>query len=430
MKVALITVGTSIISNLLREGINKNFEQFPSLKEKLLEISEINEKGFGKDNILLMKKIFDNIGNEKIEYKKIYKKLFKEAAFNWFEELKNTDKIRFFSAEYSTIKILAEKNIFDTNNPKQNHLVLFYSDTFNGEICGYILEKLIANTDLSYGFSTEIKKIDNLSYTPESFRIGLNFLVNSLVKSLQQYKKENNEIFLIATGGFKVESAYQTLTGLFFNIPVYYFNELFSDVIKIPPLPIRIDPEFWMKYRSHLLSIRGKSSTIEEIKEEFESEKIPEDFFMLLTNDPIESGKLILSPIGELALLRCENIYRQQKEKELDFKIKENPRTKFNWAGHTPFGTNIVKRIENYLTHLAESNYVNKIINIKGGGEGNPQNIKISRKTDIKTPNFLNLTVLLKNQSISFTLELKNILEEQIDGFIIYFRNFYEHQIK
>lgn len=86
---------------------------------------------------------------------------------------------------------------------------------------------------------------------------GLNSLVNNLTKIVKEFKLkspygESREVIFCATGGFKAELAITNLVGLLFGIKVYYLHELFKDTVIIPPLPLKVDPEFWEQNKKFL----------------------------------------------------------------------------------------------------------------------------------------------------------------------------------
>jgi len=131
------------------------------------------------------------------------------------------------SAELNTLKRLK----LDTND----NFFLLYSDDEEGEKSAKFLKYVLEKNGFFYVFP---KKIDFLTKDFIQFsQKGLKNLLNVIVSIVEEYP----DVSIVATGGYKAETAYATIAGIIFSIPVYYIHEDFKSLIELPPLPINID---------------------------------------------------------------------------------------------------------------------------------------------------------------------------------------------
>ncbi|MFX1385510.1 MAG: putative CRISPR-associated protein, partial [Promethearchaeota archaeon] len=282
----ITTTGTSIFTN----GVTfisspENMGNFPYLTQYIQEAKSEEKYRHLKIGIATMNYI-ESI-SETIQNKdEIIRELIK------YVEIASGERA---SAEINTIeKIVKKKKI-----KKENILIEFIvSKTFISELC---LEVLL-NYCESEGFQGVYKNIEGLGYESLSFvRTGLKKLIHQVIDSIEQYRDDSN-VIIAATGGFKAEFAYITIIGTLYKVELYYIHEAFRDIIKLPPFPIQINQDFYYEYKEffHWLEEQEKNqnnTTREIIEEKFPNILNNEELFYFIEH---EKNNFYISPIVEV----------------------------------------------------------------------------------------------------------------------------------
>jgi hypothetical protein len=256
MKKVITTVGTSLISNYLKE--NKTLNHYEIIKEKPSSEYE----------------------NEKRRIEKI-----KNDLMNFARKKDNA------CAEITSINKIKEKY-----SGEELEIVLLASDTLDSIIVSEILEKIMSNNEVKVLFSRENSVVNSLRVDKkESFIKGINNLIDkifNLIKKKDAVLKPKEVLFNI-TGGYKGTIPYfSTIAQIFDYEIVYTFEEYVNskDIIEIKPLPVEIDRgmlELYYPYINDVNLING------DIK-----------------NQLIELGLYDgenLTPIGKIALFSVKN---------------------------------------------------------------------------------------------------------------------------
>jgi hypothetical protein len=84
---------------------------------------------------------------------------------------------------------------------------------------------------------------------------GIRSLLNALIEEIEQAKMADEEVVINTTPGFKLESAYSTIIGMVYQVPVKYIYELFRRVVTLTPIPIHWDSSLFFTYESFFLWI-------------------------------------------------------------------------------------------------------------------------------------------------------------------------------
>lgn len=218
------------------------------------------------------------------------------------------------SAETNSLFKLISKEAIKAGD----RIIFLYSDTVEGYLCANALKDYYKQK----GFVTESIRIDGLKYNEKSFaNLGLRRLVDQLISYINKYKEDNtidNNLMIIATGGFKAEIAFATLVGLVFGVPVLYVHDKFDDIITMPPLPITLDLELIAEYEEIFKKIDEGISVHEW--EEFikkwskrEGSYPPKEILNLIVND---DDIVYLTPAGEVYYkVYCETLYKVANKK-------------------------------------------------------------------------------------------------------------------
>lgn len=224
------------------------------------------------------------------------------------EETPEPDELlRFLHESDDLIEACAETNSLTRLGSKDklqpgDRLVFLHSETPEGRLCG---DALAAFYQL-HGYETESMEIPGLSYHHKDFRNrGLKALVNTLVELLERYTvpgQAEGSVMIVATGGFKAESAYATVTGLTFGVPVYYVHERFEDVVEIPSLPISWDMAVMVDYEDLFAMLDGmpEEGEWDKFVHEWQWRRRPAIPAWLSNLIIHEDGIVCLSPAGDL----------------------------------------------------------------------------------------------------------------------------------
>ncbi len=197
------------------------------------------------------------------------------------------------SAETNSITRLRKKEVIQEGD----RLVFLNSATEEGELCSDVLAEYYKKGN----FETRTQEIEDLKYDEKLFAThGLKQLVDVLVELIQKYR-DDGELSICATGGFKAEIAYATLVGIVFQVPVYYLHEKFHDIVEMPPIPISLDLELVAEYEDLFIKLYDMPEEEEWdlFFKQWSYRKVPppKEFFSLIVN---EGGHVFLSPAGEL----------------------------------------------------------------------------------------------------------------------------------
>ncbi|MGA1845995.1 putative CRISPR-associated protein [Deferribacter abyssi] len=219
------------------------------------------------------------------------------------------------SAELNTLKRL--------NIQKNDNFFILYSDDEEGKKSSKFLKYVLEANGFYFVFE---KKIEYLTKDFTQFsKKGVKNLINTIVSIIE----ENIDVKIVATGGYKAETAYATLIGMLFRIPVFYIHEDFKSIIEMPPMPINFDIEIIKKNLTKIYKVFkvDKKTAVKLIGE------MPEMMNVLFEKD---GNRYVFSPIGSLIMrfYANKNIFTEVSS---DFPISVYK------AHSTLFGDNIRK---------------------------------------------------------------------------------------
>jgi putative CRISPR-associated protein (TIGR02619 family) len=151
-----------------------------------------------------------------------------ESVVNW---LMDSDPKQ-ASAELNTLHTIG---VGETD-----HLHFLHSETDEGKFCA---DSLCTYAREKWGVrNADIKSVASLGYEHGSFaQKGLRSLVDVALKSLKDAERLQLTPLFCATGGFKPEIAFLNLLGALMNVEVVYMHEYFSEVVRLPSLPLKWD---------------------------------------------------------------------------------------------------------------------------------------------------------------------------------------------
>lgn len=117
---------------------------------------------------------------------------------------------------------------------KEDILYFLSSNTQPGKICTNVFYEYYRNF---YNVKKPII-IYNLDKNIFNFNQGIRELSDKIVEIIISEKGKGNEVIINATGGYKPEGIYATLSGILNDVKAVYIHEGFNSLIKLPSIPI------------------------------------------------------------------------------------------------------------------------------------------------------------------------------------------------
>lgn len=130
-------------------------------------------------------------------------------------------------------------NAFDSSDTRA---VLIHTDTEDGAFCA----EMLASYAVSNGIQAVTVRVNGLTYDqPDHFNKGLANLARAIC-SAKRTAETRGYAEIVATGGFKAETAIANLIGALLNLDVHYIHEKLDRVITIQSLPVSLDIQ-WIR---------------------------------------------------------------------------------------------------------------------------------------------------------------------------------------
>lgn len=129
----------------------------------------------------------------------------------------------------------AETNTLSRMPLQQEDILYFFcSHTLPGKICAKSLYQYYNEQNLY-----AVKKPIPIPYlVKDTFNEGIRELTDKIVEIISYEKGQYHKIIINATGGYKPESTYATLSGILGDVETNYIHEEFDSLVKLPPIPI------------------------------------------------------------------------------------------------------------------------------------------------------------------------------------------------
>lgn len=233
-------VGTSLLDKLLK--FHANDENLRSDVEKLRE-----------EDMKLKKVPAQNLRDKySIEVNRIEKALEK-----FIEEVLKGGKALKLSEICAELKSI-ERIITELQNRgvESFDIILLQSDTLLGEIVGNYVENLVIQRDLKVVSDIRRETVRRFRVSNwVDFKEGVREVFKILAGYASAYE-ENGEVYegywenlvINITSGYKAAISYLTILGQVFNCEIYYIFEDSDVLLKIPPLPLKVDYDVFREY--------------------------------------------------------------------------------------------------------------------------------------------------------------------------------------
>lgn len=171
-----------------------------------------------------------------------------EFEAEYEKKMESYDKYELEEADLSS-----ETNSLDKLNLKSDdEIILIPTRTLASRFCADAIKNFIINEKKNV--KIEILRINELkSAKDEQFQEkGLPAFLNKVAEKVEEALKDNKEVILNPTGGYKSLFPIMTILGMLYNCKVIYLYEDSEKIIEIPPLPINIDVLRWDRIRNLL----------------------------------------------------------------------------------------------------------------------------------------------------------------------------------
>ena len=254
----------------------------------------------------------------------------KDDILSYYEKESMQDlRDKRFGSEIISVENLREKNIFSGR-----HLFMITHDTVNGRLAGEVLEEFF----LSKGIVRRVtrKAVEKMNKRkPEEFRTkGLKNLVEEVGDIVEQVGNKYN-IAVCTVGGYTAEIFMVSLMAQILGIKSYFMFREFEDVTEIPPLPIKIDYNYYLENKEFFNCISNNEKVEKERVEKYLNEKLE------------------LSSMGDFYLKTVKNCkYLPRRTTNVPVSEKEIPSSTI---------TARPQELDDMLSQLKASPYVNKL---------------------------------------------------------------------
>jgi len=165
----------------------------------------------------------------------------------------------------------AERNSLSNMHLQKKDILYFLaSNTLPGKICAQALYQYYKEQNNYYDVREPI--IILKLKDKDTFNDGLRELTDKIVKIISDEKKNGNEVIINATGGYKPESTFATLSGILEGAEVNYLHEEFSEPVKLPSIPISFNLSLfhsyavWIKY-----AIKGSQKAYDKLPQQLQA---------------------------------------------------------------------------------------------------------------------------------------------------------------
>ena len=246
--------------------------------------------------------------------------------------------------------------------PKNDIHFLLATATYQGQKTASIIQAWLEE----HGCCVQIASVSQYLNVnnAENFRIAMGELVEWAETTLPGYRKSHYKIVFNITGGFKGVNSFLQAMGMFYADECVYIFESSNELLRIPRLPVKLDPEGII--RENLLLFRrlaqGETLPLAMCRD------IPETLLCQVGDE------VVLSAWGKLLWNRCKDEYYSEELLEpLSPKIRYSETFKRTFASLPPDRKRIVNERLDQLSHYLDTNQNNPdSLNFKAL-KGNPR---------------------------------------------------------
>ena len=185
------------------------------------------------------------------------------------------------------IEASAETNsLSHLNLQKEDILYFLSSNTQTGKICANVF----------YEYYPDFCKVNdpiiihNLDKNIFNFKKGLRELSDKIVEIIISEKGKGNEVIINATGGYKPEGIYATLSGILNDVKAVYIHEGFDSLVELPSIPVSFNLSIF--HRNAIWIRLAQKGNVQA------SNKLPTELRDLIDFNPGQDSPF--TPLGEI----------------------------------------------------------------------------------------------------------------------------------
>lgn len=157
----------------------------------------------------------------------------------------DVDALRRMAAELNALVSLYDGRLKHPDN-KQDHHIIIATDTAIGRATAEILHDFLCRN----GYTADCTPIESLdTRDTATYRKGVHNLLERIEETVPGYRESGYRVIFNLSGGFKSLSGYLTGIGtIYADEMVYIFDEKGSSLVRIPPLPVKLDDDLGRKH--------------------------------------------------------------------------------------------------------------------------------------------------------------------------------------
>jgi putative CRISPR-associated protein (TIGR02619 family) len=221
-------------------------------------------------------------------------------------EVPTEDQMRQYLRTEPGVASAEANSILQISQP-DDHLVLLHTETPEAEKCADLLRDFFIN---NRGFKhVQLVKLQFQDDEKHIETHGLRNFVNTFIDEIEKAKRNNQDVVINATPGFKLESGYSTIIGMLYQVPVKYIHEKFKRVVTFNPIALNWDTSLFLNYSSFFQWLDGEPRSQSDVENWLKALPDRERIRSLLTL-PDENEDVFLSPLGDVFLQR----FKQEAE--------------------------------------------------------------------------------------------------------------------
>lgn len=182
-----------------------------------------------------------------------------------------------------------------------DHLVFLCTETPNAQRCAELLKEFFSHRGFNH---VEIVKLQFQEKEEHIETQGLRNLVNTLISEIEKAQRQNQEVIINATAGFKAQIVYSTMIGMIYHVPVKYIYETFQRIVTFNPIALDWDTSLFLTYSWFFPWLDEEPRPQREVEDRLRTvPDIEREKIQSMLTLPDENGDIFLSPMGN-ALLR------------------------------------------------------------------------------------------------------------------------------